>query len=142
MTFRVFVDADIILDLLLSRQPFLSAARALFLLIQKKGIEGYTSPLILSNLFYILRKGSSGPQAVSALRRMRLILRALPMDERTVDLALASSFTDLEDAFQYYAAVDQNLDALITRNKKDYRSSELPVLNAEEFVTLYRSQGH
>jgi predicted nucleic acid-binding protein len=142
LTFRVFVDADIILDLLLSRQPFLSPARALFLLIQKKGIEGYTSPLILSNLFYILRKGSSGPQAVSALRRMRLILRVLPMDERTVDLALASSFTDLEDAFQYYAAVDQNLDALITRNKKDYRSSELPVLNAEEFVTLYRSQGH
>lgn len=142
MTFRVFVDADIILDLLLSRQPFLSAARSLFLLIQKKGVEGYTSPLILSNLFYILRKGSSGPQAVSTLRRMRLILRVLPMDERTVDLALASSFTDLEDAFQYYAAVDQNLDALITRNKKDYRSSELAVLNAKEFVTLYRSQGH
>ena len=142
MSFRVFIDADIILDLLLARQPFLPSARALFLLVQESGVEGYISPLILSNVFYLLRKSSSTQEAVAALRKLRLILRVLPMDERTVDLALASSFTDLEDALQYYAAVDQNLDALITRNKKDYRSPELPILTAEEFITLYRSQGH
>lgn len=141
MSFRVFIDADIILDLLLARQPFLPAARALFLLIQKKrGIEGYVSPLILSNLFYILRKVSSGPEALAALRKLRLILRVVPMNEKTVDLALASPFKDLEDAFQYYAAVEQNLDALLTRNKKDYLASGLPILTAEEFLALYRSQ--
>lgn len=142
MSLRVFVDADVILDLLLAREPFLPSARALFLLIQKRGIEGYVSPLILANLFYILRKVSSGPEALASLRKLRLILRVLPMDEKTIDLALASSFTDLEDAFQYYAAVERKLDAFITRNKKDYRPSELPVLTTEEFLTLYRSQGH
>lgn len=143
MSFRIFVDSDIILDLLLARQPFLPAARELFLLIQKRGVEGYVSPLIFANLFYILRKGSSGSEALAALRRLRLLVRVLPMDEKTIDRALASSFRDLEDALQYYVAVEHNIDALITRNKKDYLPSEiLPILTAEEFVALYRSQGH
>lgn len=140
MSFRVFVDSDVILDLLLSREPFLPAARAFFQLIEKRGIEGYVSPLTLSNLFSILRKGLSGPEAIAALRRLRLLLRVLPMNERLIDLALASSIKDVEDAFQYYAAKEQDLDALITRNKKDYPAAGLPILNAEEFVALYRSQ--
>lgn len=137
---RVFVDADVILDLLLARQPFFPAAAELFLLIQGEQIEAWVSPLIFSNLFYILRKARSAAEAIAALRKLRLLVRVLPMDERTTDLALASSFTDFEDAVQYYAAVAGNLDALVTRNKEDYRSAKLPILNAAECVALHRSQ--
>jgi predicted nucleic acid-binding protein len=137
---RVFIDADVILDLLLARQPFFPAANELFLLIQEERIEAYTSPLIFSNLFYILRKKLTAPEAIAALRKLRLLVRLLPVNERTTDLALASSFADFEDAIQYYAAVSGSLDALVTRNKEDYRAADLPILTAAECVALYHSQ--
>jgi len=139
---RVFVDTDVILDLLLARQPFYPAATELFLLIQNEQVEAWSSPLVFSNLFYILRKALSAPEAIAALRKLRLLVRLLSVDERTTDLALASSFTDFEDAIQYYAAVSGNLDALITRNKQDFRAAKLPILTAAECVASLQSDAH
>lgn len=137
---RVFVDTDIILDLLLAREPFFSAATRLFLLLQDGEIEGYVSPLSFSNLFYVLRKATSGTEAITALRKLKLLTRVLSVDEQTIDLALASSFADFEDAIQYYAALPNEIDAIITRNKSDYKTAKIPVLNAEECVQVYLSQ--
>jgi predicted nucleic acid-binding protein len=137
---RIFIDADIILDLLLAREPFFSGATRLFSLVQDGEIEGCVSPLIFSNLFYVLRKELSGPEAVSALRKLRLLTNVLPVGEETIDLALASSFTDFEDAIQYYAALAQDLDAIVTRNKQDYRPAKLPILTAEECIQVFFSR--
>jgi predicted nucleic acid-binding protein len=132
VTRRVFVDTDVILDLLLAREPFFAAAARFFLLLQERRIEGFTTPVVFSNLFYILRQGMPAPEAVTALRKLRLLVGILPVDEGTVDTTLASSFVDFEDGLQYYAATASGLDAVVTRNKKDFRSAEIPVLNAEE----------
>ena len=134
MTRRVFVDTDVILDLLLAREPFFASATRLFLLLQEGRIVGWTTPVVFSNLFYILRQAMPAPEAMAALRKLRLLVGILPVDEGTVDTALASSFTDFEDGLQYYAATASDLDAIVTRNKKDFRSAEIPVLNAEECV--------
>ena|SRR5438270_11591908 len=137
---RVFLDSDIILDLLLAREPFFPAATRLFLLIQEGEIQGCVSPLIFSNLFYILRKNRSAPAAVTALRKLKLLTHILPVDDRAIDLALASSFTDFEDAIQYYTALSNEVDAIVTRNKQDYKTAKIPILTAEECIELYRSQ--
>ena len=137
---RVFVDANIILDLLLAREPFFPAAADLFLLIQGGWVEGFTSPVVFANLFYILRQGRPASEALTALRKLRLLLGVASVDEKTIDRGLASSFNDFEDAIQYYTAVAHNLDAVVTRNKKDYRAVEIPVLDAAECVQLVNSQ--
>jgi predicted nucleic acid-binding protein len=137
---RVFIDTDVILDLLLAREPFFSAATRLFLLVQDGEIEGCVSPLSFSNLFYVLRKELSAPEAISALRKLKVLTRVLPVDDRTIDSALASSFADFEDAIQYYAALSDEIDVIVTRNKRDYKTAKLPILNAEECVELHRSQ--
>lgn len=137
---KVFIDTDIILDLLLAREPFFSAATRLFLLIQDGEMEGYVSPLSFSNLFYILRKATSGTEAVAALRKLKLITRVLSVDEQTIDLALASSFSDFEDAIQYYAALSSDIALIVTRNKSDYKTAKIPVLTAEECIEVYLSQ--
>jgi predicted nucleic acid-binding protein len=98
MTARVFLDTDIILDLLLRREPFFPAVADLFLAVQEGRIEACVTPLIFSNLFYILRQKMPASEAVSALRKLKLLLRVLPVDEKILDLALASTFTDFEDA--------------------------------------------
>jgi predicted nucleic acid-binding protein len=137
MSVRVFVDTDVILDLLLGREPFFSAAADLFLAIQEGRIEGCLSPLIFSNLFYILRQQMPASEAVSTLRKLKLLVRILPVDEQVLDLALASSFTDFEDAIQYYTALTNKASALVTRNKRDYREAKIPILDARECVELY-----
>lgn len=137
---RVFVDTDVVLDLLLAREPFFPATTRLFLLFQEGRLEGCVSPLMFSNLFYILRKEMPAPQAISTLRKLKLLTHVLPVDERTIDLALASSFSDFEDAIQYYTALAHEVDAIVTRNKRDYKTAKLPILNAEECLELYSSQ--
>ena len=133
---RVFVDSDVILDLVLKREPHFSAAARLFLLIQGGELQGYTSSLAFANLFYILRKQGSREQAVTSLRKLRLLISVLGVDERVVDLALASAFNDFEDAIQHFAALESGLDAIVTRNQRDYSASRLPVLSPEECVEL------
>jgi predicted nucleic acid-binding protein len=138
---RVLVDCDVVLDLLLAREPYFPAATNLFMSFQDERLRGFVSPLLFSNLYYILRKALSPRDAIGALRKLRLVVGVLSVDDRTVDLALSSSFTDFEDALQYYTAVTHDLDALITRNKRDYKPSRIPVLNAEEAVEILRAQG-
>lgn len=130
---HVFIDADVILDLILQRQPFFTDAARLFTRIQEGELTGSVSSLIFSNLFYVLRRLLSKEQALEALRRLRLLVGVLPVDSDIVDRALASSFTDFEDAIQYYAATAGNMDAIITRNKRDYRLAQLPVFTAGEW---------
>jgi predicted nucleic acid-binding protein len=137
MSARVYLDTDVILDLLLRREPFFDAAADLFLAMQDARIEGCVSPLIFSNLFYILRQQMSAPEAVSTLRKLKLLVQVLPVDEKVLDLALASSFTDFEDAIQYYTALVHDLGAVVTRNKRDYREAKIPILDARECVELF-----
>jgi len=133
---QVFVDADVILDLLLAREPFFDASAELFLLFQEGRMEGFTSPVVFANLFYILQQGMPAREAFIALRKLRLLLGVLSVGETVVDRALASSFGDFEDAIQYYTAVARKLDAFVTRNKKDYKAAEIPILDAAECVEL------
>src|ERR1700680_559095 len=137
MTTRVFLDTDVVLDLLLAREPFFAPAADLFLAIQDGRIDGCLSPLAFSNLFYILRQQMSAADAVRALRKLKLLVQVLPVDQKVVDLALASAFTDFEDALQYYTASAHNVGALVPRNKRDYREAKIPILDARECSELF-----
>jgi predicted nucleic acid-binding protein len=137
MSPRVFLDTDVILDLLLRREPFFAAAAELFLAVQDGNIEACVSPLIFSNLSYILGQQSAAPEVIGTLRKLRLVVRVLPVDEKILDLALSSTFKDFEDAIQYYTAFTNGLEAVVTRNKRDYREAKLPILNARECFELF-----
>lgn len=137
---RVLVDCDVVLDLLLGREPYLPATIDLFMLFQEGRIEGTVSSLAFSNLFYVLRKAIPPLDAIMALRKLRVIVRVLPVNDQVVDLALSSAFIDLEDGLHYYTAVTQGVDAIVTRNNRDYRSAKLPVFNAEQCLEVVRAQ--
>ena len=131
---KVFVDSDIVLDLLAKREPFYQPAAALFSKAEKGEVEIYLSPLIFSNLFYILRKTTTRPKAGETLKKLRSLIHILPIDDKIIDQALYSEFPDLEDAIQYFTALDNNIPILITRNKRDYKLSAISVNTAAEFL--------
>ncbi len=67
----------------------------------------------------------------------KLLVKILSLDDRILELALSSDFSDFEGAIQYYTAIENNLSTIIKRNKKDFKSSILPVLTAREYLNRY-----
>lgn len=134
MSTRVFVDSDVILDLVACRQPFYHEAARLFSLADSGHLTICSSSLIFANLFYILRKQSSSSAAVAALQKLRLLISVLPVTEKIIDLALSSIFADFEDAIQYYTAVEHGILVLLTRNIKDYQKPAITVCSPQEFL--------
>jgi predicted nucleic acid-binding protein len=136
---RIFIDTDIILDLIQQRTPFYNDSVRLFSLIEEKQITGHVSPLIFANLFYILRKANSRMFAIQTLVRLKALVSVLTIDEKIIELALSSGFKDFEDAIQYYAALGANLKYLVTRNKADYRESGIIVCTTREYLSIRAS---
>jgi predicted nucleic acid-binding protein len=138
MTDKVFIDSDIILDLIQERENYSDAVK-LFSLIEENKVVGYISPLIFANLFYILRKQESNRFALQVLTRLKALLHILIINEKIIELALSSGFKDFEDAIQFYSALEANLEYLITRNKEDYKKTGIIICNAREYLALRSS---
>ena len=135
---KVFLDTNVVIDLLDNRKPYADDAVALFTLAYDKKIVLYVSALTYATASYLLRKHGK-EQTRLLLGNLRQLSKVTNAGEKEVDDALASTFEDYEDALQYYSAVGKNVDAIITRNKKDFTNSRLPVMSPDEFL---RSQGH
>ena len=99
-----------------------------------KKLELYTSPLILANTFYILRKQLGNDQAKNALRKLRILLHIIDSSEAVVDKALNSDFADFEDAIQYYTALEHGISVILTRNLRDYKNASVIVQTPEAFL--------
>jgi len=134
---NLLIDTNIILDLLAKRQPFYDFAAELFSLADKKKIKLYTSSLSIINTNYILSKTLSEKEAREILRKFRILVKILSCDEKIIDLGLNSHFKDFEDSVQYFTATENNINGIITRNLKDFKSSQIPVMTAEEFLKSY-----
>jgi len=134
MASEIFIDSDIILDLFLNREPHIVHAQELLNLFDKEEVNLYTSSIIINNVYYFINKGRNRSIAKSAVKLLADILKILPVYADAVELAVDSDFKDFEDALQYYTALKQNCDYIITRNTKDYKHSAIPVLTAEQFL--------
>lgn len=131
---RPLVDTDITLDLLAKREPFYRAAASLFSLAEYGKIELYISALTLPNLHYLLRKSHGDQKARDSLETLLSLGKTIPLSEQTIKQALSSDFGDFEDAIQNYSAIEAKADVILTRNLKDYKNADLPVLTADEFL--------
>jgi len=134
MNRKVFIDSDIILDLLCKRNPFYSFAAEVFTLGDTKKIELVTTSLVFANVFYILRKILGLEKAKELLRKLRIIISVVSVDEKVVDLALNSKFSDFEDGLQYFTARENDIKIILTRNVKDYKEKDLLIQTPEEYL--------
>ena len=131
---KIFADTDISLDLLSKRLPFYNAASHLFSSADKSEIKIYISSLTFANLHYTLRSENSLSETRRILNNYRILVNILSVDEKIIDLALQSLFKDFEDAIQYYTAIRNNIPIFLTRNLKDYKKADIPVMTAEDFL--------
>ena len=133
---NVFVDNDVILDLLLERRDFIFSAKVLER-VEKGNLTGFTSPIIFTNTYFLISKAKNKDLAWSSLRKLRLLFKITRINQNIVDKALASGFKDFEDALQYYSAIDSKVKYLITRNKSDYRGEEIIIVSPQDFLAIF-----
>ena len=131
---KVFVDTDIVLDLLSNREPFYIHSANLFSAADKNEIKLYVSSLSFANLNYILSKQYSADQSRKKLLKFKTLVTVLSVTDKVIDLSLSSDFKDFEDGIQYFTATENNIKTLLTRNLKDYKSAQISVLTAEQFL--------
>jgi predicted nucleic acid-binding protein len=130
----VLCDINFILDIFLEREPFYAPAARIFAMIEAKHLKGYLCANSFPTLFYILAKELKRDKAMRVLEKVRIVFRVATVDEKVIDLSLASDFKDFEDAVQCYSAVTAKVDCLITRNKTDYVTNILSIMTPEEFL--------
>jgi predicted nucleic acid-binding protein len=136
MTKKVFIDSDVILDLLAQRQPFYDDAARIFSLAYEKKIVIYTTAVVFANVFYILRKLKGNDEAKNQLKILRLLVHILPINDNIIDMALNSKFSDFEDGVQYFAAKEGNVQTIITRNTGDYKEKGVVIQSPGEYVKM------
>ena len=134
MNNEVFIDADIVLDLLCKREPFYSYAAEVFTMGDTGILKLVTTPLVFANVFYILRKVLGIEKAKELLRKLRILVGVISLNDKVIDLALNSSFNDFEDGIQYFATRAQGIKLLLTRNVKDYKAADLIIQTPEEYL--------
>jgi predicted nucleic acid-binding protein len=133
---KVFVDSDIVLDLLSGRQPHYDYAAELFSLADENSIKLYVSSLTFANVNYILSKQLSAGQARKVLFKFKTLITVLSLNDKVIELALASDFHDFEDAIQYNTAIENSITTLLTRNLKDFKKAEIAILTAQQYLRI------
>ncbi|MCK5520512.1 MAG: PIN domain-containing protein [Candidatus Marinimicrobia bacterium] len=132
---KVYIDSDIILDIFLNRELFVSESSQILSLCEDKHIIGYTTTLALANIYYLLNKFDKN-KSIKALEYLREILIVLAISDEELGLSINSKFKDFEDGIQNFAAEKANCEIIITRNIKDYRTSKLDIKTANEFLRI------
>ena len=131
---RLFLDTNVILDLLGERDPFYDSIAKLASLADKEELILVVSPISFATLNYLISRFESAKVAQEKLRKFKIICEICKLDEHIIDKGLNSDFKYFEDALQYFSATDSNCDIIITRNGKDFKKSLLPVMSADEYL--------
>lgn len=138
---NLFIDTDIILDVLLNRVEFFDDSSAIFQKFEKGELLLFISPSIIINAQYVGQKEIGKDQCRFTINYLLNYFQIIDGNISVLKKAYISKFTDIEDAIQYYTATENGkIDYFITRNVKDFRAGDkpLPVLTPSQFLKLFK----
>jgi len=134
---KVFLDTNVILDVLANREPFVSDSAAVLSLAESRKVEGFVAAHAVTTLFYLLRREIGGAKARNVLMDLFRVVEIVAVDQDRIYQAMAMDWDDFEDAVQASCAAKVEAEYLLTRDQGDFRGSHVPVLSPAEFVALY-----
>lgn len=131
---KAFIDTNVMLDLLGEREPFYVSAAKIATIADKRKIEIIVSALSYATVGYFLTKFEGIEKTKDKLRKFKVISKICELDEKIIEKGLNSNFSDYEDSLLYFSALRMDCDMIITRNVKDFKEADLPVLTPNEFL--------
>lgn len=129
---KVFLDTNIVIDFLAQRQDFYTKAAKLISDLQQGRHKIFCSSLTFATAYYICKRGRTHQDTINLLKAFAKICHITIVDEIIVESALNSDFKDFEDSMQYFSAVKTKADVIITRDKKGFELSQIPVKTPDE----------
>ncbi len=137
---KLFIDTNVMLDLLGEREPYYDAIAKIATIADKGNIKLIVSALSYSTVFYLLSRFEGNEIVKEKLRKFKVISETSDLTDKIIDKGLSSKFTDFEDALQYHCALKMDCNILITRNGKDFRKSDIPVMTPNEYLISQKSK--
>ena len=136
---KVLIATDVILDFLFDRKPFSEDAAQILIWCENEKIQGFVTSIMLSNIYYLLRKTAKHEKVIENLKMLLNIVDVITTNKDAVLDALHSEFKDFEDALQNFSAQNHDeIKVIITRNIKDYKRSNLVVMEPETYINLVK----
>jgi predicted nucleic acid-binding protein len=137
MIYKLFLDSDVVIDFFTDRAPFSSSASELFELNEQGVVTLFLSAVSINNIYYIVRKFLGHKKAIEVITLLTEITEVIGTTKKEIVQALKNEFDDFEDSIQFSSALTiENVDAIITRNIKDYRNSTVVVMTPLEFLKM------
>lgn len=131
---KVWIDTNVILDVLCDRKNFSEASGNVWKQCEVHNIEGYVSSLSILNIAYIMRKELTQEKISDIIRQLSMIFRVVDLKADDITKAMDLPFSDYEDAVQSVGAARIKAEYIVTRNIKDYRNSKIPVIKPAELL--------
>ena len=132
---KLFIDANVVLDLILKRYPFFDNIAEILTVAENKNYTLCLSSITFVNVNYIACKFTDKKNVLESLKKLRILFDVLIVSDAEIDKALYSKFNDFEDAVQHYCALKYKCDYIITRDLKDFKNSEITVMTPIEFLS-------
>ncbi len=117
---KVLIDTNVIVDVALEREPFYAESDRILTFVEEGQIQGYVSASTFSDLYYIIRRDKGRDWTLDFLRQLATFCQVATVDNSVISIALTCNFKDFEDAIQYSTAVINLIDAIVTRNPRDF----------------------
>ena len=137
---KLFLDTNIVIDLLGERDSFYESAAKIATLADKGKIQIFVSALTYSTTYYLLARFEDKEIVKEKIRKFKVIAETADLTDNIIDKGLASKFSDFEDSLQYYSAVRMECNIIVTRNGKDFKKSDIPILTPEEYLNRLKNK--
>jgi predicted nucleic acid-binding protein len=137
MAYKLFVDSDVVIDFFTDREPHANPASELFELNEQGTVKLYLSALSINNIYYIVRSFLGHKKTLEVVETLTEMTEIIGTTKAEIIQALKNDFSDYEDSVQYSSALTIiGLDAIITRNIKDYKNSSIAVMTPLNFLKM------
>ena len=137
---KVFLDTNIMIDIIGRREQYCMPSMQIMSLADRGLIRVYVSALSYATASFILGKYNKELDVFSEFSKFMKITTTTLVDSSTIENSVESKFKDFEDAMQYFSAKHENVDYIITRNKKDFEASDIPIFEPQEFIVFLLSE--
>jgi predicted nucleic acid-binding protein len=131
---KLFLDTNVVVDLLGEREEFYQSIAKIATLADKGRLYLVVSALTYSTVYYLLSRFEDKEIVKDKIRKFKVIAETSDLTNKVIDKGLTSKFVDFEDSLQYYCALNSDCNILITRNGKDFKESEIPVMSPNEYL--------
>jgi predicted nucleic acid-binding protein len=134
---KILIDTNVVIDILLKREPYYEDAILISILLEKKILEGYISASAITDIYYIINKNLKDKEkSFGKIKGLLKIVNIASVNEFSIYEAVDSGWDDFEDSLQYIVGKEMDVDYIVTRNTTDYEKSLIKVIEPNMLLNI------